>query len=274
MEITLPFLFVQRYISANDFSTLLKFLVARLIVAASKASFLNGSVSALAWTNSTLRVKSSSLARSSISRVTSTPTTSAPFLANSKLKSPVPQAMSRILDIACGTGLLSFEFARKGALVVGVDVSREMLDRAKELDLTRRVEFVQARAETLPFRNDAFDAATISLATRNLSSVEKSFAEMYRCTKRNGSVISMDFARPIERTFSAFYLFYIFRILPAFGLLVSRHWNGIFVYLANSIARSKSPEQLASILSKVGAQSTKVTRMTHGVTAIVSGQKI
>jgi demethylmenaquinone methyltransferase/2-methoxy-6-polyprenyl-1,4-benzoquinol methylase len=181
---------------------------------------------------------------------------------------------ARILDIACGTGLLSFEFARKGALVVGVDVTREMLDRAKELDLTRRVEFVQARAETLPFRNDAFDAATISLATRNLSSVEKSFAEMYRCTKRNGSVISMDFVRPIERTFSAFYLFYIFRILPAFGLLVSRHWNGIFVYLANSIARSKSPEQLASILSKVGAQSTKVTRMTHGVTAIVSGQKI
>jgi demethylmenaquinone methyltransferase/2-methoxy-6-polyprenyl-1,4-benzoquinol methylase len=180
-----------------------------------------------------------------------------------------------VLDIACGTGLLSYQFAGKGAQVVGVDVTREMLTRARALPSykTAKVELIQARAEHLPFRSEVFEAATISLATRNVSNIENTFGEMQRCTKEGKKIISMDFTRPKSSTFRPFYYFYIFRVLPSLGLLISRHWNGIFLYLANSIKRSKTPEQLAEIMESIGMSDLSIKRMTQGTTALVSGTK-
>jgi len=184
----------------------------------------------------------------------------------------------RILDIACGTGLLSFDFGNHGSFVVGIDVTREMLVRAVELSKKnypkREVDFVQARAENLPLKSESFDCATISLATRNVSNIPNTFGEMSRCVRPGGSVISMDFTRPNGRIFPSFYDFYTFRILPALGLIISRHWNGIFTYLASSIKRSKNPEQLSVIMNDVGLSHTQIKRMTRGVTAIVRGTRM
>ena len=183
-----------------------------------------------------------------------------------------------VLDIACGTGLVSFEFGARGATVVSIDVTREMLDRAlilyKKEFPNQDVNFIQARAENLPIRSDSFACSTISLATRNVSHVSTTFAEMSRCVKNGGSVLSMDFTRPVGKIFSPFYDFYIFHILPAVGLIISRHWNGIFSYLANSIKRSKTPEQVSQIMQSIGLSNTKIQRMTRGVTALVTGKKI
>ena len=192
-------------------------------------------------------------------------------------KARTPHSGGKVLDIACGTGLVSFQFASRNNMVVGIDVTREMLQRA--LNLIKKmpgdfdVNLIQARAENLPLRSGAFDCATISLATRNVSSVPQTFMEMERCVKGGGPVISMDFTKPRGRIFGPFYEFYTFQVLPALGLVISRHWNGIFAYLARSIERSKSPEELSSIMKQAGLESVEVRRMTHGVTALVSGSK-
>jgi demethylmenaquinone methyltransferase / 2-methoxy-6-polyprenyl-1,4-benzoquinol methylase len=192
-------------------------------------------------------------------------------------KARLPSSGARVLDIACGTGLMSFQFASQNQMVVGVDVTREMLVRANELlaqmgrDLD--VNLIQARAENLPLRPNEFDCATISLATRNVSSVRETFQEMERCVRAGRPVISMDFTRPPGRLFSPFYNFYTFRVLPALGLVLSRHWNGIFSYLAGSIRRSKTPEELSRIMEKAGLGDVGIKRMTHGVTALVAGYK-
>ena len=184
----------------------------------------------------------------------------------------------RVLDVACGTGLVTFELGLRRNEVIGIDVTREMLQRAVMLkkDPQRRqldVDFVQARAENLPLKDETFDFATISLATRNVSSVSDTFEEMSRAVRPGGLVMSMDFTRPIGNVFSSFYNFYIFQILPALGLAISRHWSGIFSYLAGSIRRSKTPEQLSSIMKSIGLEQTEIKRMTLGVTALVSGEK-
>ncbi len=94
---------------------------------------------------------------------------------------------------------------------------------------------------------------------------------MKRCVRPDGPVISMDFTKPRGKVFAPFYNFYTFKVLPALGLMISRHWNGIFVYLAKSIVRSKSPEELSRIMEEVGLEDINIKRMTHGTTALVSG---
>jgi SAM-dependent methyltransferase len=72
-------------------------------------------------------------------------------------------APDRALDMGCGTGLSTKPLISWARVVVGVDVSEEMLTaRADDGD----AHFVRARAERLPFRDDAFDLATAASAIR------------------------------------------------------------------------------------------------------------
>jgi SAM-dependent methyltransferase len=60
----------------------------------------------------------------------------------------------RCLDLGCGTGVAIPELARLGWTVVGVDVSEEMLSRARAFGAELR----RAPAEALPFDDESFDA--------------------------------------------------------------------------------------------------------------------
>jgi ubiquinone/menaquinone biosynthesis C-methylase UbiE len=60
-----------------------------------------------------------------------------------------------LVDIGCGTGSYAAALAELGWTVTGVDVSEDMLRRARE----KGVETVQADATTLPFEDASFDAA-------------------------------------------------------------------------------------------------------------------
>jgi SAM-dependent methyltransferase len=61
----------------------------------------------------------------------------------------------RCLDLGCGTGVAIPELAELGWTVVGVDVSEEMLSRARAFG----AELHRAPAEALPFQDASFDAA-------------------------------------------------------------------------------------------------------------------
>lgn len=66
----------------------------------------------------------------------------------------------RVADLPCGTGRFTADLAGPGIDVVGCDISIEMMrEAARGADAAERVRgFVQTDAESLPFREDAFDA--------------------------------------------------------------------------------------------------------------------
>jgi trans-aconitate methyltransferase len=66
-----------------------------------------------------------------------------------------PRERERILDLGCGTGTLTAQIARQGALVTGVDRSREMIDSAREK--YEGVRFDVVDGQELTYRQD-FDA--------------------------------------------------------------------------------------------------------------------
>ena len=67
---------------------------------------------------------------------------------------------SRVLDVACGPGNFTREFARVAheGLVVGLDASKTMLAAAVRETESANVAYVAGDACTLPFRDGSFDA--------------------------------------------------------------------------------------------------------------------
>jgi len=85
-----------------------------------------------------------------------------------------------ILDIGCGTGMLSFRAVLKGAIVTGIDINPEMLEiadkRINELEVKDNIKFLEMGvAELDHFENDSFDVIMSGLCFSELSEDEISF---------------------------------------------------------------------------------------------------
>ena len=186
----------------------------------------------------------------------------------------------RVLDLACGTGLVTFNVAHSTPtpeMIVGLDLSPAMLRIARRNKGKERsdcpIEFVRAAAEFLPFRAEVFDHVTVGLALRNFGNKLEVFKESRRILRDAGSFLSVDFVRPDNSRVWSLYRFHIFHVLPTISRLVSSHWKRTLVYLANSIAIAVPPEEVCRLLSEAGFLSTFSEKMSFGIVALVVGQK-
>lgn len=187
----------------------------------------------------------------------------------------------RILDVATGTGLLAADFAKitsRAGFVVGVDLTLSMLKTARGRLLAKglgiKVDWVLARAESLPFRDGSFGSASISLALRNVSNAQMTFREMSRATAHGGIVISIDFARPPNPFFQIFYYDYLLGLFPFFGRVVSKAWGRTLSYLGRSILKARTGEQIANLLTREGLLDAKSVPLTAGIVCAVYGTKL
>ncbi len=191
-----------------------------------------------------------------------------------------PLSRDYVLDVATGTGLLAADFAKtisNGGLVVGVDLTLSMLrtarQRLKDRGLGDKVDWVLARAENLPFKNDCFGSSSISLALRNVSDARITFREMSRTTGPGGTVISLDFTRPPSRVFRVFYYDYLLGLFPLFGRMVSEAWGNTLSYLGRSILKARTGEQILNLMSEEGLRDAQSIPLTAGIVCAVYGKK-
>ena len=98
----------------------------------------------------------------------------------------------RVLDVACGTGLVTFRMAEavgeRGA-VVGTDISGEMVETARRVAAERdlaNASFERADAEGLPFADSTFDAAACGLGLMYVPDPVKALCEMRRVLRPGG----------------------------------------------------------------------------------------
>lgn len=100
-----------------------------------------------------------------------------------------------LADVGCGTGSLTFELARFARSVVGFDLSRAMLRRARRSAEERHLEnvrFEYGDATRLPVRANAFDGVFCVMVLHFLERPESAVAELCRVTRPGGSVIVVD----------------------------------------------------------------------------------
>ena len=106
---------------------------------------------------------------------------------------------AKIIDVATGTGAQAYELAKLGVDVTGVDLSPEMLAQAKKkLDKSHRLRFLHADGTKLPFTDNEFDGASISLGLHDMP-YEIGLAvlsEMKRVVKMGGLILVVDYMEP------------------------------------------------------------------------------
>jgi demethylmenaquinone methyltransferase/2-methoxy-6-polyprenyl-1,4-benzoquinol methylase len=180
-----------------------------------------------------------------------------------------------ILDIAAGTGDLALS-ALKGrpSLVVGVDVSREMLIRGREkFDGVRTpVMPVQAGVEDLPFPAERFDAAMVAYGVRNFADIQRGLEEVFRVLKPGGKFLVLEFSQPRMPVVRQLYFLYFNYLLPLVGRIFSRS-SFAYTYLPKSVGNFPSPEEFIALLKESGFREAAWKPQTFGISILYLATK-
>ena len=100
------------------------------------------------------------------------------------------QGGQKVLDVACGTGVVAITAGRAGAHVRGLDLTPELLDRARHNSRLAglEIEFQEGDAEALPFDNGVFDVVMSQFGHMFAPRPGVVIAEMLRVLKPGGTI--------------------------------------------------------------------------------------
>jgi demethylmenaquinone methyltransferase / 2-methoxy-6-polyprenyl-1,4-benzoquinol methylase len=174
----------------------------------------------------------------------------------------------RALDVATGTGDLALELRSRGAEVVGMDFSEQMLELAREK--APDVSFEQGNALELVYADDEFDAATVGFGARNFSDLRRGLAEMARVVRPGGRVVVLEITTPERPPLSWFFRLWFDRLVPLLGRVAGD--PEAYSYLPSSVRRFPGARALAAEMAAVGLVRIRYVVTAGGIIAIHAGE--
>lgn len=183
----------------------------------------------------------------------------------------LPASPKRVLDLACGTGIITLAVARKypDCHVVGVDVTREYLDVAKEkarkLGIAN-VEFLHGRAEGIR-SDEPFDAVTASYLAK-YSDIPRLVRAVKGVVTPYAPFIMHDFTYPTN-PLAAFVWEGYFKVLQMLGSRLYPQWTTIFRELPSIVREAQWVEDLTACLDRQGFDHIEVEPMFLDTSAMV-----
>jgi len=112
------------------------------------------------------------------------------------------QPGQRVLDLGCGTGLLTMMIKQSvsGAHVTGLDGDEEVLKIAREKSRGADIQWDHALAFDMPYPGDSFDVVVSSFVTHHLTRENKAraFKEVQRVLRPDGWFHILDFGPPFN----------------------------------------------------------------------------
>jgi demethylmenaquinone methyltransferase/2-methoxy-6-polyprenyl-1,4-benzoquinol methylase len=179
-----------------------------------------------------------------------------------------PAPSTRILDVATGTGDLAWALARESRRVVGLDVTRRMIQLAaqKRTGPARPV-FLVGDMAALPFAARSFDVVTTGYGLRNVSDLAAAIDEMLRVLKPGGQALSLDFNRPSNRLVRFLYLRYLAVIGGALGWILHGDPD-TYRYIPASIRTYPGAQGVARLMEERGFARARYYPVLGGLLAI------
>lgn len=179
-----------------------------------------------------------------------------------------------VLDVACGTGDLTFAFVRGGARSVkGVDFTAEMLEIAREKIPSKSHAatapvFQQGDAMNLEFPDQSFDIVSIAFGIRNVSDPARALREFRRVLRVGGRLIVLEFSHPRNAVIRWVNKVYCNGIMPFTASLVARDRSGAYQYLPKSVATFPDSGQFMKLLASCGFANVRAHPLTFGVCTV------
>ncbi len=190
-----------------------------------------------------------------------------------------PRPGQRLLDVAGGTGDISFRFLKRaghGHATV-LDLTEPMLvegrQRAEADQMSDRLNWVVGDAMALPFEDNTFDVYTISFGIRNVTRPQEALNEAYRVLKPGGRLMVLEFSQLPNDGLQKLYDLYSFNVIPRMGKLIANDYDS-YQYLVESIRKFPDQETFLNMVRTAGFENAKYRNLSMGIAALHSGWKI
>jgi ubiquinone/menaquinone biosynthesis methyltransferase len=181
---------------------------------------------------------------------------------------------SRCLDIACGTGDITFRLANKypSGQIIGLDLTEQMIDLANSNNTFGNIKFVIGDMCRMKFEDNSFDIVTGGYALRNAPDLEKALIEIKRVMKPGATAAILDFSKSPHR------------IIQISQDLLLRFWGGfwgillhrnpqLYTYIAASLRQFPDRVALKQLISKLGFINIRSRKHFLGFTESIIFQK-
>ncbi len=190
-----------------------------------------------------------------------------------------PRPGQRLLDVAGGTGDVSFRFLRRAGIghATVLDLTEGMLvegrKRAEAERLSDSLDWVVGDAMALPFPDESFDVYTISFGIRNVTRPADALAEAWRVLRTGGRLMVLEFSQVPVPLLQKAYDLYSFNVIPRMGQVITGDRDS-YQYLVESIRRFPDQETFLGMLRDAGFRNAKFRNLTMGVACLHSGWKV
>lgn len=171
-----------------------------------------------------------------------------------------------VLDVACGTGDLCREISKAGAIAVGLDYSYGMLANARTESA-----LVQADGLKLPVKDGLALGLTCGFALRNVTSIERLFAEFARVMAPGAGLAILEVAEPSSKLVRSGHRFYFHKVVPWVGGLLSD--KGAYRYLPESTAYLPSTPELLEMLRRAGFHKARAQMLGLGAAQLITARR-
>lgn len=180
----------------------------------------------------------------------------------------------KILDLACGTGILTLALARKypESAVLGVDISKGYLEmaraKAKALKFDN-VTFIHSRAEDF-LTDDRIDAVTTSYLPK-YADIDLLMGHLAKMLSPGGIIVFHDFTYPtspiLQRTFECY-----FKLIQPLGGWWYPEWKEVLIELPNVIRKTAWIPETTSAMAREGLVDIRIESLTLQGSALISAR--
>ena len=190
-----------------------------------------------------------------------------------------PRPGQKLLDVAGGTGDISFRFLKRAGYghSTVLDLTRPMLEegrkRAEAERMADSLDWVTGDAMALPFQDNTFDVYTISFGIRNVTRPQEALNEAYRVLKPGGRLMVLEFSQIPNDMMQKAYDLYSFNVIPRMGQAIAGDRDS-YQYLVESIRKFPDQETFLSMVRTAGFENAKYRNLTMGIACLHSGWKI
>lgn len=189
-----------------------------------------------------------------------------------------PQPGLKLLDLAGGTGDITFGWLKRGGgHAILSDINEAMLtvgrDRAIKSGLIDGLDVCVIDAENIPLPNASMDRISMAFGLRNCTDKDAVLREVRRVLKPGGRFHCLEFSQVNIEALSLLYDQWSFKILPRMGQMIAGDAES-YQYLAESIRMFPPQEELVEMMRHAGLERVSYRNLSGGIVAIHTGWRL